>query len=122
MAAEWRADPTSIPMAATRPERSRAAAALMLVSLVAAACRSRATDAAPPFEAAQQALRRGSLDEALSHIDRGLAAANGSSGMPAVHALRLLRAEVLLARPDIPAAAALVDVPIPEGAEFAAVR
>ena len=110
-------------MAATRPERSRgAASAPLLLLLFATACSSSSTDAAPPFEAAQQALRRGALDEALSHVDHHLEAAPADRETPAGHALLLLRAEVLLARPDIPSAAAIVDAPIPGGAEFAPVR
>ncbi len=120
MEAGRREDRTSIPMAPTLPERcSHTAIALLL--LVASAC-ARPSKDETPFEAAQQALRRGALDEALSHVDRGSRGVGCGSETPAVHQLRLLRAEILLAKPDIPAAAALVDLPIPDAPEFAQLR
>src|SRR5262245_48404078 len=108
-------------MAATRRERSGATVAVaLLLLLVTAACRPSAS--AGPFAAAQEALRRGALDEALAHVERGLSADNARRDVPAAHLLRLLQAEILLARPDITGAAALADVPIPDQAEFAVVR
>jgi hypothetical protein len=110
-------------MAVTHPKTCAATrCALALLVVIASACARRSTDDPPPaFDAAQHALRRGALDEALSHVDRGLAAVVNPDS-PDAHQLRLLRAEILVARPDLAAAAALVDAPIPDRPEFAAMR
>jgi CHAT domain-containing protein/tetratricopeptide (TPR) repeat protein len=88
--------------------------------LIGPACGRPSLDSS--FAAARDAVRRGALDEALSHVNQAAAAAGSDLGDPAVHQLRLLRAEVLLTKADLPGAAALVDVPIPEGPAFAAAR
>src|SRR5688500_5827830 len=82
----------------------------LLVMLVAAC--GRGPDHAPPYEAAEQALRRGAINEALSHVDSGITALGTDRGTPAAHQLRLLRAEILMAKPDVAGAAALLDNPI----------
>jgi tetratricopeptide (TPR) repeat protein len=96
-----------------------AAAALLLI---AAACRPSVTDSASPREAALQALRRGALDEALSHVARGIDDTRPDGDSPAVRQLRLLEAEILLAKPDVEKAAPLVAQPIPDSPEFAPLR
>jgi CHAT domain-containing protein/Tfp pilus assembly protein PilF len=93
----------------------------LLLLLITPACRPSSSDSAP-FDAAQQALRRGALDEALAHVERSLAAGSTRGDSAVVHELRLLKAEILLARPDVAASAALVDVQIPDQPEFAVAR
>jgi tetratricopeptide (TPR) repeat protein len=88
--------------------------------LIAAACGRPSIDSS--FAAAQEALRRGALDEALSQVDRAVSAVGQKPGDPEIYRLRLLRAEILLAKPDVAGASALVDSPIPEGPEFVALR
>ena len=95
----------------------RCALALLLI---ASACGSSSLDSS--FTAAQDAVRRGAFDEALSHIDRATTAARSDLDNPVVHRLRLLRAEILLAKPDLPGAAALVNTPIPETPGLASSR
>ena len=92
------------------------------ILLIAAACRPSVTGSASPVEAAQQALRRGALDEALSHVARGIGEAPPDRDTPAVRRLRLLEAEILLAKPDVDKAAPLVALPIPDSPEFASLR
>jgi CHAT domain-containing protein len=89
--------------------------------MLVAAC-GRGPDHAPPYEAAEQALRRGAINEALSHVDRGITALGTDRGTPAAHQLRLLRAEILLAKPDVAGAAALLDNLIPLRPEFQALQ
>ena len=88
--------------------------------LIASACGRSSLDSS--YAAAQDAVRRGALDEALSHVDRATTMTGSDLDNPSVHQLRLLRAEIFLAKPDIPAAAALVNSPIPDGYEFASSR
>jgi CHAT domain-containing protein len=94
---------------------------LLLLLLLLGAC-GRASDQRPPYEAAEEALRRGAIDEALSHVDRGVTAIGADRNTPAAHGLRLLRAEILLAKPDVAGASALLDASIPDGAEFQALQ
>ena len=88
-----------------------------LLLLLVAAC-GRGPDHASPYQAAEQALRRGAIDEALSQVDRGMTALGSDRETPEAHQLRLLRAEILLAKPDVAGAAALLDDPIPLRPEF----
>lgn len=96
--------------------RAGTAAALLLL---AAACGGSPTDSTPPYEAAQQSLRRGALEEARSHVARGIGATTPERDTPATRQLRLLDAEILLAKPDIDGAAAIAALPIPDRGEFA---
>ncbi len=109
-------------MAATLPDSGAAIRWLVALLLVAPACSQSSNNSARPFESAQQALRRGALDEALSHVARGVAATDTDRQTPAIHQLRLLQVEILVAKPDLNAAAALLETPVPDGPEFAALR
>lgn len=95
--------------------------AWLLLLLLVGAC-GRASDRTPPDEDAEQALRRGAIDEALGHVDRGIAAVGADRETPAAYKLRLLRAEILLAKPDVAGAAALLDASMPDRPEFQALR
>jgi tetratricopeptide (TPR) repeat protein len=109
-------------MAPTLPESCNATTwAIVLLLLIATACSRTATDETT-FAAAQQALRRGALDEARSHVEHGMKTAGADRETPAFYQFRLLQAEILLAKPDVAAAAALLDSPIPDRAEFAPLR
>ncbi len=109
-------------MAPTLPETCSATRwAIALLLLIAPACARTSTDQTS-FEAAQQALRRGALDEALSHVEHGITAAGTNRETPAVYQLHLLQAEILLAKPDVQGAAALLDQPIPDRSEYAPLR
>jgi len=72
------------------------------------------------FHSARLAMWRGDLAQALDIADRGLALTQSSSEN--AWRLRLLRAEILLAKPDLPQALPTLSQPIPEGASFAALR
>jgi len=110
-------------MGPIRPERIAATRwATLLLLLISPACARPSSDTSLPHQAAQQALRHGALDEALSHIERGMTAAGTDPDAPAVHELRLLHAEILLAKPDLAGAAALVAIPIPDRAEYATLQ
>ena len=109
-------------VASLRDPRAAIRGVTATLLLIAAACGASATDSTSPFEAAQQALRRGALDEALSHVAAASAAQPRSTTTPATRQLRLLEAEILLARPDVDGASAIVALPIPDRAEFAPLR
>ena len=74
------------------------------------------------FEAAQQALRRGAIDEALSSIDRVQPRLDTDPASVEAHQSRLLRTEILIAKPDIAGAGALLDTQVPDGERFARLR
>jgi CHAT domain-containing protein/tetratricopeptide (TPR) repeat protein len=74
------------------------------------------------FEAAQQALRRGAIDEALSTIDRVQPRLDSDPASVEAHQSRLLRTEILIAKPDIAGASALLDTQVPDGERFARLR
>ena len=105
--------------ASLRDSRAALLGAAATLLLSAAACGRPATDSTDPFEAGQQALRRGALEEARLHVARGLGATTPDHDTPATRQLRLLDAEILLAKPDVDGAAAIAALPIPERAEFA---
>src|SRR5262245_64461491 len=101
----------------------RRLAGILIVLIVTAngACERRASlDSL--YSAAATALRRGDLDAALARIDE--AASRVRSGVPSVDGenLRLLRTEVLLARPDLPRVRDMLAGAVPDGPEFAAAR
>jgi CHAT domain-containing protein/Tfp pilus assembly protein PilF len=74
------------------------------------------------FEAASLAMRRGELVEALNHADRGLASVPSTLQSDRAWRLRLLRAEILLAKPDLKNALAALEQPVPDDAALAALR
>lgn len=74
------------------------------------------------FEAAQQALRRGAIDEALSTIDRVQRRLDTDPASVEAHQSRLLRTEILISKPDIAGAGALLDTRVPDGERFARLR
>ena len=74
------------------------------------------------FEAAQQAMRRGAIDEALSSIDRVQPPLDAAPDTFHAHESRLLRAEILIAKPNLAQAGALLDRPVPDGESFAPLR
>ena len=86
--------------------------------LIAVACGRSAPDSANPLEAAQEAIRRGTLDTALSHVVGGIGDATPENDTPSTRQLRLLQAEILIAKRDIDGAAALVGLPLPDRPEF----
>jgi CHAT domain-containing protein/Tfp pilus assembly protein PilF len=74
------------------------------------------------LDSAQQALRRGALDDALASIDAVQPQLNTAPTSRAAHQARLLRAEVLVAKPDVARAAELLDTQVPSGEAFAPLR
>jgi CHAT domain-containing protein/tetratricopeptide (TPR) repeat protein len=74
------------------------------------------------FEAAQEALRRGAIDEALSSLDRVRRRLDAAPASVDAHQSRLLRTEILLAKPDIAGAGALLDTQLPDGEQFSKLR
>lgn len=74
------------------------------------------------FQTARLALWRGDLAHALDVADRGLALVKSTPESGAAWRLRLLRAEILLAKPDLPQALPTLTQPMPDGASFAALR
>jgi CHAT domain-containing protein/tetratricopeptide (TPR) repeat protein len=95
----------------------------LIVAIVALgwACRSDA-NIQQALEAAQQALRRGAIDEALSTIDRVQRRLDTDPGSVEAHQSRLLRTEILISKPDIAGASALLDTGVPEGERFTRLR
>ena len=100
--------------------RDRCAAILQLATLllIAVACGRSAPDSANPLEAAQEAIRRGTLDTALSYVVGGIGDATPENDSPSTRQLRLLQAEILIAKRDLDAAASLVGLPLPDRPEF----
>jgi CHAT domain-containing protein/tetratricopeptide (TPR) repeat protein len=92
--------------------------ALMLALLAAAACGQPAHELDTAIEAAQAALRRGAIDVALAELDRVQPRAERDRNSLDLHQLRLLRAEVLLAKPNVDEASRLLDTPLPDQPEF----
>ena len=74
------------------------------------------------FQSARLAMWRGDLVQALDIADRGLALTQSSPESESAWRLRLLRAEILLAKPDLPQALPTLGQPIPDGASFASLR
>ncbi|HEY7172055.1 MAG TPA: CHAT domain-containing protein [Vicinamibacterales bacterium] len=92
----------------------------ILIVLAIGACEHRPSPGAL-YAGAEGSLRRGDLDAALAQIDE----AGGRPGaVPSIESenFRLLRAEILLARPDLPQARQLLSGPVPGSPEFAPVR
>jgi CHAT domain-containing protein len=100
-------------------DRVRRLACIALVLAIGGCERRGQPDA---YASATAAFRRGDLDAALAQIDK--ATAGLRSGPPSIdgETFRLLRAEVLLARPDLPHARQVLSSPIPESPEFATPR
>jgi CHAT domain-containing protein/Flp pilus assembly protein TadD len=99
----------------------RIVAILALVSI--AACgppTARQIDEA--FQSARLAMWRGDLANALAVADAGIALAGSQPASATAWRLRLLRAEILLAKPDVQQALPTLSEPIPDGAEFAPLR
>src|SRR5262245_54511617 len=65
---------------------------------------------------------QGDLAQALDVADRGLALASASPESENAWRLRLLRAEILLAKPDLQQALPTLSQAIPDGASFAPLR
>jgi CHAT domain-containing protein len=102
---------------------SRTAFLLWLVVIAAVGCGGRSDrDLQHAVEAAQQALRRGALGEALTQVDRAQSRIESEPQSVRAHQFRLLRAEILIAKPDLRTASELLGSGIPEGAEFASLR
>src|SRR5262245_63814318 len=74
------------------------------------------------FDAAHQAMRRGAIDEALSSIDRVQRPLDAAPDTFHAHQARLLRAEILIAKPNLAQAGNLLDLPVPAGESFAPLR
>src|SRR5262245_10060564 len=74
------------------------------------------------FQSARLAMWRGDLVQALDVADRGLALTRSSPDSENAWRLRLLRAEILLAKPDLPQALPTLGQAIPDGASCAALR
>jgi len=96
-------------------------AVLALVSIVACGP-STARRIDESFQSARLAMWRGDLVQALDAADRGLALTRSSPDSENAWRLRLLRAEILLARPDLPQALPTLSQPIPDGTAFARLR
>jgi CHAT domain-containing protein len=94
-----------------------------IVAVVALGCGGASNaDIQQAFEAAQQAMRRGAIDEALSSIDRVQPELQAAPGSVEAHQSRLLRTEILIAKPDIAGAGALLETQLPDGERFARLR
>jgi CHAT domain-containing protein len=96
--------------------------AVLIVLLAAGACGGTSRDLDQSFDAAQSAMRRGALDEALAESDRAMTLMRGDANAARAHEFRLLRAEILLTKPDLAAARALLDIELPSGEEFEALH
>ena len=94
----------------------------VIVLVFALACGRSDTEIQQAFEAAQEALRRGSIDEALSSIDRVQSQLNAVPASSQAHQGRLLRTEILIAKPDIASAGNLLEIQVPEGESFGSLR
>jgi len=98
--------------------------AAALIVLVASAC-APASRPRPEqsVDDAEGALRRGQLDRALALVDGALDTLPASdSSSPFAWRLRLLRAEILISRTDLPAALHLINESLPTGAAYDALR
>ena len=74
------------------------------------------------FETARQAMRRGAIDEALSSIDRVQPSLNAVPASLRAHESRLLRAEILIGKPDLERASSLLQPQLPDAEGFAGLR
>jgi tetratricopeptide (TPR) repeat protein len=89
----------------------------------AAACTGwRAVDLNAAFEQAQETLRLGDTSGALTQTADALGRIGSEDDSEAAWRLRLLRAEIFIARRDLPNAEALLGTPVPNVAHLAAVR
>jgi CHAT domain-containing protein/tetratricopeptide (TPR) repeat protein len=95
------------------------AAVIVLLVMTSAACERRARPDAL-YATAAASLRRGDLDAALAQIDEAASQVRSAS-VQSEH-LRLLRVEVLLARPDLPQARQMLTQPVPQAPAFAIAR
>lgn len=96
-------------------------AVLALVSIVACGpSTGRRIDES--FQSARLAMWRGDLVQAIDIADKGLALTHSSPDSENAWQLRLLRAEILLAKPDLPQALPTLGQPIPDGMAFARLR
>jgi len=99
---------------------SRVLASLTLFSIACGSPASRRLDDA--FETARLALRRGELTDALERADRALAVTGASATSETHWKFLLLRAEILLSKPDVALAQPILIESLPEGAQFAPLR
>jgi CHAT domain-containing protein/Tfp pilus assembly protein PilF len=101
----------------------RRLAGILIVLIVTAtgACERRASPDSL-YSAAAAALRRGDLDAAMARIDEAASRVRSTSPSVAGENFRLLRVEVLLARPDLPRAKEALAGAVPDAPEFAAAR
>jgi tetratricopeptide (TPR) repeat protein len=97
--------------------------AAALAALVVAACVSRSGgDPDSAFERAREALRLGDTSGALHRADEALSRVSAEDDSAAAWRLRLLRAEILIARREFAAARVVLEQPIIEVAGLASVR
>lgn len=104
------------------PWRRRGAAVLALLAVSACVTASK-PEPARALEDAETAMRRGQYERALEAVDAALDTEPSSKAdSPLTWRLRLLRAEILIARAEIPAARPLLNAQLPSDPAFADVR
>jgi tetratricopeptide (TPR) repeat protein len=99
----------------------RIAAVLALWSIAACGATSE-RELDRTFDAATLTMRRGELTAALDGADRALALTASQPESQSAWKVRLLRAEILLAKPDLPQALPLLAQPLPDAPQFAPLR
>jgi CHAT domain-containing protein len=100
---------------------TRAAVAIALIFACACADRSQQRIEST-FAAAQSAFRRGELTDAETLANQGLALLRGEPDSQQAWKIRLLRAEIEIARLNFAEALPLLSAPLPAGPEFDALR
>src|SRR5436190_2898169 len=101
----------------------RALIVLGLIATVSLACGGPSDrEIQQAFETARQAMRRGAIDEALSSIDRVQPSLDAMPGSLPAHESRLLRAEVLIGKPDLERASTLLHQQLPDTDTLAGLR
>jgi len=92
------------------------------VSIALAACAPSASSLDRTWDDAQHLMRRGRVDEALVLAQRGAEQAGRAGDVARTWRFRLLAADAHLTRLEFPAAMAVLEEPVPDGAALAALR
>src|SRR3954470_2303118 len=93
----------------------------LLLLVATAACEHRAAPG-ELYTSAAAALRRGDVDAAVAQIDAASSGRRTAARSVDAEHLRLLRAEALLARPDLAQTAQALAAPLPPSPDFAGLR